>query len=392
MKFSEIVKRIWPHTLANLAYATARLMVGMKKPQANKFFCISLLGESYGDNIKPLSDYLAKHEPEAQIVWAFSKHFSEAHKCPHRVVRLYTVAYYYQMLTSKYILSNARLNQRMIHKRKGQIYLQTWHGTALKRLGTDIKRKRSQWEQLYNPGVFEFDVNNTDVMISGSRFMTNLYRDKFLFKGKIAETGTPRNDIFFSSQPKLRQKICDTYGLEEGKLLILYAPTFRADRKYTYYSIDLKQVKDTWERKTGRACDVLVRLHPKLRQDNKAFEKAFGKGVTDVTSYPDMQELLYVCDLFITDYSATMFDFIYTCRPLLIFAPDHESYNRGFYFQLSELPFMVITDNQDIEKTLTHFNPQTYGQRVDAFLERIGSVERGNATEQVVNLLRRTNN
>ncbi len=388
MKVGIILSKLWSHTRANLCYAAARLAVAGKKIDENKYFCMSLLGESYGDNIKPLSDYLAQHDSHAKMVWAFSKHFVGKAQCAHQWVKLYSFNYYRHMLTSKYILSNTRLNQRMMHKRKGQIYLQTWHGTALKRLGTDIKRKRSRWEQIYNPAVFDFDVDNTDIMISGSRFMTNLYREKFLFKGEIAETGTPRNDIFFSQQPQLRRKVCNAFGLEEGKLLILYAPTFRADKQYTFYNIDLKTVKDTWERKTGRACNLMVRLHPKLKQDKQAFQTTFGKLVTDASSYPDMQELLYVCDLFITDYSATMFDFMYTRRPILLYAPDQQSYNRGFYFKLSELPFMLVADNKEIEETLRGFDAQAYSQCVDVFLERIGSAETGRATEQVVKLLK----
>ena len=75
------------------------------------------------------------YHPEAEIVWAFSSGFFKKSNCPHKGVKLYSFSYYYHILTSKYILSNARLNQRMLHKRKGQVYIQTWHGTALKRLG-----------------------------------------------------------------------------------------------------------------------------------------------------------------------------------------------------------------------------------------------------------------
>ncbi|MBO4827009.1 MAG: CDP-glycerol glycerophosphotransferase family protein [Prevotella sp.] len=391
MRFSTILSKSVSHFSAHLNFIFARIAVGMKKPERNKYFCMSLLGESYGDNIKPLSDYLAENEERAQIVWAFNKHFTGLSSCPHKAVKLYTFSYYYHMLTSKFILSNARLNQRMMHKRKGQVYLQTWHGTALKRLGTDIKRQRSPWEQMYNPGVFEFDVGNTDIMISGSRFMTNIFREKFQYKGMIAETGTPRTDIFFHYNPMIKTKVCQAFGLEEGKQLILYAPTYRADKQYTFYDIDLKKVKDTWERKTGRSCDIMVRLHPKLRPNKQAFEQVFGNNITDASAYSDMQELLYATDLFVTDYSSTMFDFMYTGRPVLLYTPDRESYNRGFYFQLQELPFMVINNNNEIEHQLNAFDANSYATRIELFKRKIGSVESGNATEQVIRLLQTYN-
>ena len=386
MTLGIIISKLFSHTSANFCYLIGRILTCLKKPKKNKYFCISLLGDSYGDNIKPLSDYIFANNPNAIIVWAFSKQFSGAKLCTHQKVKLYSVAYYYHMLTSKYILSNARLNQRMMHKRKGQVYLQTWHGTALKRLGIDVKRKRSRLEQLYNPSVFEFDVRNTDLMISGSRFMTNLYRDKFQYQGHIVETGTPRNDIFFHDNSIIKERVRNAFQLEEGKQLILYAPTYRSDGQYTYYNIDLKRVKGTWERKTGRSCDIMVRIHPKLQHDQHTFRQVFGRNVIDATAYPDMQELLYACDLFITDYSATMFDFMYTGRPVLLYTPDRAIYNRGFYFNLEELPFMVIDSNDQID-ILNSFDANDYQQRIEAFLERIGSVESGHATEQVAKLI-----
>lgn len=346
-------------------------------------------GNSYGDNIKYLADYIADHDERAEIIWAFTSVFYHKADCPFYKVKLYSFAYYYHILTSKYILSNARLNQRMLHKRMGQIYLNTWHGTALKRLGTDVKIEKRSWLQRWlKPAVFQFDVQNTDIMISGSRFMTGIFRDKFLFKGRIEETGTPRNDVFFQDHPEITEKVRSYYNIDKDVQIIQYAPTFRSDGQFTYYDIDAKSLLTLWEEKIGKKCILLVRLHPNLQYKSKAFIAQFPQGTIDASDYPDMQELLYCTDLLVTDYSSSMFDIMYAYKPVILYVPDRNEYDRGFYFDLEELPFMVINDNSEIKATLESFDLQKYQGKVKSFMSKIGSVEDGKASEQTFGLLK----
>lgn len=345
-------------------------------------------GHSYGDNIKYLSEYIAKKNQNAEIVWAFSSELFSKVDCPFKKVKLYTYRYYYHILTSKYILSNARLNQRMLHKRKGQIYLQTWHGTALKRLGTDVMTKKRGWlEILLNPNVFQFDVNNTDIMISGSKFMTGIYRDKFGFKGTIVETGTPRNDIFFQNHPEIIEKVRSYYKIENDTQIILYAPTFRSDGKFTYYDLDTEKLMSAWTDLTERQCVLMVRLHPNLQHKSKVFISTFPKGTIDATMYPDMQELLYAADVLVTDYSSSMFDFMYTYRPVIMYVPDSREYDRGFYFKINQLPFMIVEDNNISKEQLSYFYSLVYKEKIKMFCNVIGSVEHGYSSHKVYQLL-----
>lgn len=370
------------HQYAHLMCVLAKVVTLMKPINPRKYLCMSMSGNSYGDNIKCLSDYIHEHQPDSQIVWAFKPDFAKMVDCPHIVVKLYSFKYYYHFLTSKYILSNARLNQRMMHKRKGQIYLQTWHGTALKRLGYDIKKKRNLLQRIVKPDVFEFDVRNTDIMISGSRFMTNVFRNSFRFNGKIIETGTPRNDIFFGNHPEIRERICQMYGIDPQKQIILYAPTFRSNGSFEFYDLDAESLQEAWRNKTGKESVFMVRLHPNLMHQSKEMTALFPHAV-NVSSYPDMQELLYATDLLVTDYSSSMFDYMYTYRPVLLYMPDYETYDRGYYFELEELPFMIVKSNDQIQRVINELNFIAYKSEVVAFLEKIGSVETGCASSSV---------
>lgn len=379
------------HFWAFWCYPLAWLVTRWSPLRDNKFFCISMSGNSYGDNIKYLAEYIAQHDGEAQIVWAFTSGFYYKADCPFLKVRLYTFTYYRHILTSKYILSNARLNQRMLHKCKGQVYLNTWHGTALKRLGTDVKtRKRSWLERWLKPAVFQFDVTNTDIMISGSHFMTSIFRDKFLFKGRILETGTPRNDIFFHDHPEIVERIRSRYNISGDMQIILYAPTFRTDGQFTYYDIDARRLLTAWEQKTGRPCVLMVRLHPNLQYKSKAFIAQFPEGTIDASDYPDMQELLYSADLLVTDYSSSMFDIMYAYKPVLLYVPDRKEYDRGFYFDLNELPFMVVGKNEEMDGLISSFEESVYNKKNDEFKKKIGTVEKGLAADKIFKMLGKT--
>ena len=374
------------HQYAHLMCVLAKVVTLMKPINPRKYLCMSMSGNSYGDNIKCLSDYIHEHQPDSQIVWAFKPDFAKMVDCPHIVVKLYSFKYYYHFLTSKYILSNARLNQRMMHKRKGQIYLQTWHGTALKRLGYDIKKKRNLLQRIVKPDVFEFDVRNTDIMISGSRFMTNVFRNSFQFKGNVIETGTPRNDIFFGDHPEIRERICRVYGIDPKMQIILYAPTFRSNGSFEFYDLDAESLQEAWRNKTGKESVFMVRLHPNLMHQSKEMTALFPHAV-NVSSYPDMQELLYATDLLVTDYSSSMFDYMYTHKPVLLYMPDSKEYDRGFYFELVSLPFLIIHDNDNIQRAISSYDPVKYKSDIKDFLGKIVSFEDGNASNKVFEFL-----
>jgi len=391
----KIIKNFFHAIRVDIIYGLAWIYVKIFRTfNENKYLCISMLGRNYGDNIKYLAEYIGRHDQKAKIVWGFHKSVFQQTDCPFPKFQFYTFRYYVEMLTAKYILSNQRLTRWVLRKRKGQVYLQTWHGTALKRIGKDIqtKKRRSLWKRLTEPGVLDHDVKMTDIMVSGSRFMTNIYRNKFGFTGPIEETGTPRNDLFFGTHPEVVKKVYDYYHIPSDKLIVLYAPTFRYDRQFTYYDIDAAGILKEWERHTGKACVLMVRLHPNMLDKADKIEALFPAGTINASRYQDMQELLYAAGLLVTDYSSSMFDIMYQYTPVLLYTPDREKYghNRGFYWDIDKLPFMVANQNTEIAQAIQAFNQEDYKQGVDDFLTEIGSVETGHACEKALAILKAT--
>ena len=101
-----------------------------------------------------------------------------------------------------------------------------------------------------------------------------------------------------------------------------------------------------------------------------------------------MQELLYSADLLITDYSSSMFDFMYSYKPVLLYIPDKELYDRGFYINIEDLPFIVSYNNNEIANNLALFDSQNYSIKIQSFLRVIGDVESGKAAEKTYHLLK----
>lgn len=372
---------------AYISYPIAQILSFFLQIDNSKYLCISMAGTGYGDSVKCISDCLKENDSQAKIIWAFLPEYYGKIKCDDTYVPLYSIRYYINALTSKYIISNTRMNQRMLHKRKGQVYIQTWHGTALKRLGFDIKRKRNVWKRLLLPSVFDFDMKNIDIMISGSTFMSRIYREKFGFKGQICEVGMPRNDIFFHDNANIIVKVKNYFHIPHRTKIILYAPTFRNDGLFTYYDIDYRTLLKVCEEKTGQKYVFVTRLHPNIRYKERELDQLFGPEVINASSYPDMQELLYATDFLVTDYSSSMFDFMLSHKPVLLYTPDKDSYSNGFYFKIEDLPFIHINDNSEIEQQLYTFDELAYSEKISAFLKKIGNKETGEASIKVYQLI-----
>ena len=320
------------------------------------------------------------------IVWAFTDYYYDKVSCDHTKVRLYSLKYYYHVTTSKYFLTNQQCRDIMFWKRKKQIKLQTWHGTALKKLGADIEKSDiSKLALIFTPNKNKYEIRDTDIFIAGSEHMKKVFHSAYGWE-KIYLSGTPRNDIFFTNSIGLREKVKSYYGIK-GKKIILYAPTFRPGADLTFYDINLCELKQFFERKDGCDYIILVRFHPNIKSKSHQYIESQSVDIIDATMYPNVQELLYTADVLITDYSSVMFDFMYSYKPVILYVPDRNSYNRGFYFDLDKLPFIIVNTNSEIETKLREYDMEKYIQGINQFLCEIGSVEDGKATERIYQLI-----
>ena len=125
---------------------------------------------------------------------------------------------------------------------------------------------------------------------------------------------------------------------------------------------------------------IIVRMHPNLINRVDTSSLVAYSGVVDGTLYHDMQELLCVSDLLITDYSSSMFDFSMQGRPCVLYATDVQEYDRGYYFDITKLPYPLARNEEELLAAITSFDARSYAARLEAFFtQEVGFVERGEA-------------
>jgi CDP-glycerol glycerophosphotransferase len=276
-------------------------------------------------------------------------------------------------------------------KAPGAVYLQTWHGTPLKRIHWDVL-----WAPEGRLERLQRDVDRWDLLVSPNAASTPLLRGAFRYEGEVLETGYPRNDVLSGPErDAIRARVREQIGIPDGVRAVLYAPTWRDDVVFAGGDEPLQLDLDV-ERlaaELGEDHCVLLRLHYMLTGRLQAFESP---AIHDVSFYPDISELYLAADVLMTDYSSSMFDFAVTGKPELFFTPDLETYRdatRGFYFDFEPVaPGPLLTDTDAVIAALRDLPAVTaeHADRYATFRERFSHLEDGHATERVLDRLFRT--
>lgn len=274
-------------------------------------------------------------------------------------------------------------------KRPGTTYLQTWHGTMLKRIHNDVL-----WAPEGRLAYLDQDIARWDLLLSPNAATTDRLRKAFGFPGPIHETGLPRNDLLSSPRrEEVRAQVRADLGIDEGQQVVLYTPTWRDDLVFEgsdgqdfEFPIDL----DAFTDRLGGDHVLLLRLHNMVMSRLEVVE---GSVVRDVCSHPDIRDLYLAADLMVTDYSSTMFDFAVTGRPMVFFTYDLDRYRdelRGFYFDLDEVaPGPLVRTSEELVAAIADLDriSDRYAERYARFQETFTHLEDGAATRRVLDLI-----
>ncbi len=349
----------------------------------NKIFIVSYFGKGYGDNGKYIAEELLRKDKNLKIYWGARKSYQNTLPATIHYVKYFSPKYFYHLATAKVWINNARFTLGTT-KRKNQFYIQVWHGDiGFKRVEADAK---DALPEDYIKGA-KNDSKMANLMVSGSNFFTNLCRQSFWYNGEVLECGCARNDILFDQKAlaDFTLKIRDYYHFDKADRILLYAPTFRKNKTLKYYDIDFKKTLAVLKKKFGGNWKILVRLHPNISEESKKM-KIWDEDIINATNHPNAQELLMASDLAITDYSSIAFDFALLRRPVFLFAPDYNLYNkdRGFYLDYFNLPFPVAENTSQLQKNILNFSEKDYKVKLADFLNnQIGSKEKGEASKAI---------
>lgn len=343
----------------------------------------SNVGKSIGDSPKAIYDYLQGLDVNYKYIWIVESKLQIKENNTRQVLR-FGFKYYYYLARAQYWVNNQNFPTDLV-KREGTTYLQTWHGTPLKRMQNDLDKiigRNATYLDRVNHAVTYWDY-----LVSPSPYATKSFRSAFDYKKEVLEVGYPRNDIFYRNQGELTlisQKVKKELGIaDDDRKVLLYAPTFRDDAiKNFKLELDLKQMI---EELSGEYL-LLIRAHVATAQQIK-IPKQYSLDVIDVSFYPDIQELYLVSDMCITDYSSVMFDFAHTKKPLLFFTYDLDHYQetlRGFYIDfVNEAPGPLSRTTAELITDIKRIATEPLSEKYNDFYAKYCGIEDGTSSKQV---------
>ena len=289
----------------------------------------------------------------------------------------------YHLATSQFVLlDNVFLPMAYLRFPKQVRVIQLWHGTGtIKRFGQDVNTGcLKRLEKQANSNITHLIVNSPETKKE--------YAKAFgVDEKKVYVYGLPRTDIFFhkSEIEKRRQLFYQQYPELKGRRLVLYAPTLR-DQELTNPKLAL----DT--KKLGNLLPeeyvFLLRVHPFVWEGyhkKGLLDSILQDNVISMSEYSDINTLLLVSDILITDYSSVIFEYCLLEKPMIFYAYDLEEFSehgRGFYRNYKEYVPGPVTDDTAALAELIRKN-QFDMEKIRAFKEKNYSYLDGNAVERI---------
>ncbi len=362
----------------------------------------------FGCNPKYIVEELHRRNPEYEFVWFVSdvkKEFPDyIKKVPNT---LFSRAYW--LSTSKIWIDNYRKPYGTC-KRKGQYYINTWHGfVGFKSIGLWRGSAFSKMAYL----VSKNDSDLIDDIIVDSKWCEEVFPKGLVYDGHFFRAGTPRSDILYGDRLKSKEDFRKQYGLPLESKVVMFAPTFREGstngkrRIFSEnWSLDFKRLLDNLGKRFGGEWYLCLRVHPQLAASMEEYrDERLKEHVIDVSKRDDMYEILAAMDAFITDYSSAAMDASYTHMPVFLYADDIVKYinDRGslaWNFSVDsqrpiannkemtpgidvKLPYPIAQNNDELEKNIINFDEDQYFIMMEQLKKGVELVFDGKASEKV---------
>jgi len=388
-----MVKRI-NYNLAKKLTATEDKTVFFETFQARKYAC----------NPKALYEEMLANDEyrDFKFIWAVRDMQKYSYLNENRnttIVRFESVRYFKELAKSKYWIINSK-TRNFIKPKKDQIFLQTWHGTPLKKIGCDVTLSGNSVDSVKDIyKKYTLEGKKLTYMVSPSAFCSEKLISAFNLaslqkENCILELGYPRNTALFTAKEDSMNQIKKDLGIPLDKKVILYAPTFRDNQHqvglgFVYkLGLDFEKLK----RDLGEGYVVLFRAHYFVANAFD-FDKYWGF-VYNVSDLDDINDLYLVSDMLMTDYSSVFFDYANLKKPILFYMYDYDDYKneiRDFYIDMEELPGEIYNDQnsltQGITRTMNHFE---YDIKYEAFNNKYnyldGPMVSGNVLKAIIKM------
>ena len=344
-------------------------------PIDKKLIIFSAHTRKYNDSPRAIYEYMISHPEYAgfKYIWALEDPKNVEVPGPATKVKSDTLEYFKATLRAKYWVTCVNIERGLHYKKNSCVYLNTWHATPVKTMGNAAAGRK------------DYDFAHVDYFCIAGEYEKEIYKkDLNIREESVLKTGLPRNDELYHFTEEEKIAIKKKLNIPLDKKVILYAPTWRdsKDGGKTYAMkppIDVKY----WEKRLSDEYVVLFRTH---QYTNTVLGIEFNDFCRDFCSYPVVNDLIKISDMMISDYSAILFDYCITERPLYCFGYDYDEFakDRGFYVNIEEvLPMGVQRTQEELIDKILSSDYDEASQKTKAFKERFMKYG-GNATETCV--------
>lgn len=352
----------------------------------------SHMGTCYGDSPRAIHEELREQRRRGvRHTWSYASS-TDGFPTDARLVRRLSWRYLWALGRAQYWVDNQGFPLEL-RKPPATTYLQTWHGSAYKRMGfaeSRIKARNAPEREKLSTALARFD----HFLVRSEHDVATLARDYRLPAESLVRCGYPRNDRLVRARATdesrgrfPRPALAADLGIPDHREVVLYAPTFRGMPKKgtTQLPLDVRRFAERF----GDDYVLLVRAH---YLESAALPPCPPGTVIDVSGHHDVSELLCLADALITDYSSIMFDYALLDRPMFFFAPDLDAYvaERGSYFDLrAEAPGPVVETEPELLRIMAELKKSDTAHRENRarFAEKFGGYESGQAARTAVDVL-----
>ncbi|PTY80818.1 hypothetical protein B5V89_00590 [Heyndrickxia sporothermodurans] len=388
----KILVKFKKHSFVQKLYLIVFKLVSLIPKNKKLIMFESFLGKQYSCNPRAIYEYLLKENVDYQMYWSIDPRYIHNFQEQNiKYIKRFSIKWLFLMAHAGYWVTNSRM-PLWIPKPRNTVYLQTWHGTPLKRLAADM-------EEVHMAGTttekykkdFHKESANWDFLISPNEYSTNIFKRAFNFHNTVIESGYPRNDyLYTNNNPEKTMKLKEKIGIPFDKKVLLYAPTWRDDQfnQNGHYEFNLELDIELLREQLGDQYVILLRTHYLIAAN---LDLSIYNGFAyNVSQYNDIRDLYLISDLLITDYSSVFFDFANLKRPMIFYVYDIENYRdhlRGFYFDFEKkAPGPLVKTSEEVIETIKDMEREDFEMPSSfaEFYSRFCYLEKGISTKRVV--------
>lgn len=359
--------------MRDLYYTFKRFVTSFVEVDPKLILFSAYAGTKFSDSPYQLFEHLNNADYDYQLAFVFTSSemmdaFKQAYP-QHKAIKHNSLKHYHYLNKAGYWIFNYK-TPSYFKKKPETIFLQTWHGIPLKKLGNDIVNVeqtfyRSQQSYIQMAESYTEEGRKANYFLTPSPYALQHLQSAFRLSDKqILKFDYPRNELLYNYTKEDIKAIKDELKLPLDKKIILYAPTWR---DHNYSVITGYKTKDfllDFEELGSLKDEYIILYRPHYLISDRMSN--LPDNVYDVRDYQNSSEIYIISDMLVTDYSSVYFDYSILKRPIYFYMKDLDFYQqqlRGFYIDINvDLPNDYYTEQDKLIKAINtkHINKKKY--------------------------------